>query len=79
MATADAKRQEERVKLVASALSNAGVAAIVSGAIAPMIIGRFNNWIALGGFMFGLGLHLAAQVVLHYVVADDVDETEGER
>ena len=78
MADASAKRQEEPVKLVASALSNAGVAAIVSGAIAPMVTGRLDILIALGGFMFGLGLHLAAQVVLHYVVADDVEETEGE-
>ena len=79
MADADAKRQEERVKLFASALSNAGVAAFVSGAIAPLITGRFNGVVALGGFMFGLGLHLAAQVVLHYVVKDDAGESEIER
>ena len=76
MADARAKRQEERVKLVASALSNAGVAAFVSGAIAPMITGRLSSVVALGGFMFGLGLHLAAQVVLHYVVKDDAEASE---
>ena len=70
MADARAKRQEERVKLFASALSNVGVATIVSGAVAPMVTGRFNVVTAIGGFLFGLGLHLVAQVVLHYVMSE---------
>ncbi len=65
---ADAKRQEERVKLVASALSYLGVAAIVAGLIGPLTTGRLDRLVALGDILLGFGLHLAAQCILHYVV-----------
>ena len=52
---ADAKRQEERVKLFATALSNVGVASIISGVVAPLVLGRFNDGLAAGAFLLGLG------------------------
>ena len=69
MAAADAKRQEERVKLFASALSNVGVSIIVAGFIGPIFVGRFQPIVALAALVIGFSLHLAAQGVLHYVVA----------
>ena len=71
MASANARRQEERGKLFPSALSNVGVAAIVAGLIGPATTGRFNAAIGLGDFLIGFGLHVAAQCVLHYVVVND--------
>ena len=76
MSAVEHKRQEERVKLAASALSNIGVAAIVSGAVAPLATSRFNGPIALGGFLLGLGFHLVAQVLLHYVAVERDLEAE---
>ena len=70
MASADAKRQEERVKLFASALSTLGVAVIVAGFIGPSFLGQFQATIALLALLTGFGLHLVAQAVLHYVVED---------
>ena len=70
MADADAKRQEERVKLFASALSNVGVAAVVAGWIGPSITGRLNTIVVLGAALVGLGFHLLAQCILHYVVGE---------
>ena len=69
MADADAKRQEERVKLFATALSNVGVATIVAGVVGPSVVGRFQPIAAVGCFLTGFALHLAAQGILHYVVA----------
>ena len=71
MASPDAKRQEERVKLFASALSNSGVAAIVASVIGPIAAGRFQPTAAVAGFVIGAALHLGAQALLHYVVADE--------
>ena len=68
MAAADAKRQEERVKLFATALSNVGVATIVAGFISPLFLGRVHISGAIGALLLGMLLHLLAQVVLHYVV-----------
>ncbi len=68
MADADAKRQEERVKLLASALSNIGVAAIVAGFIGPAFGGRFKSEIGGEAVVAGMGLHVVAQLLLHYVV-----------
>ena len=69
MAPVDAKRQEERVKLFATALSNVGVSIIVAGFIGPIFVGRFQPIVALAALVIGFSLHLAAQGVLHYVVA----------
>ena len=66
---AERKRREERVKLFATALSNAGVATIVTGFIAPLLIGKLHPG-GLGAVVAGLMLHVAAQRVMHYV-ADD--------
>jgi hypothetical protein len=76
VADVGAKRQEERVKLAASALSNIGVAAIVSGAVAPLATGRFIGPIAFGGLLVGLGFHLVAQVFLHYVAIEHDAEAD---
>jgi hypothetical protein len=71
MAAADAKRQEERVRLFASALSNTGVAAIVASVIGPIAAGRFQPLAAVTGFVIGAVQHIAAQALLHYVVEDE--------
>ena len=68
MAAADAKRQEERVKSFATALSNVGVAAIVAGFISPFFGGRLHLAGAIGALILGMVLHFVAQIVLHYVV-----------
>jgi ABC-type xylose transport system permease subunit len=68
MADAGAKRREERVKLFASAISNVGVATIVTGLIAPVLSGRAHAVQDVAAFVAGLALHLIAQGVLHYVV-----------
>lgn len=70
MASANAKRQEERVKLFATALSNVGVATIVTGFIAPLITGRLLALQAAASLTVGLALHFGGQIVLHYVVED---------
>ena len=78
MADAEAKRREERVKLVASALSTLGVAIIVTGVIAPVLAGHVRP-VATGlAFVLGLGLHVTAQVVLHLVVVEPTLETSDE-
>ena len=69
MADARAKRQEERVKLLASALSNLGVAAIVAGFISPTFGGRLQGAIGVEAFIAGFTLHVVAQLLLHYVVS----------
>lgn len=70
MATpAERKRREERVKLFATALSNVGVATIVTGFIAPLALGRLSL-LGFGAVVVGFILHIAAQRVMHYV-ADD--------
>ena len=63
-----AKRREERVKLFATALSNVGVATIVAGFISPLFSGRVRLAGAAGALLLGLALHMAAQLMLHYVV-----------
>ena len=79
MADVGAKRQEERVKLFASAVFNLGVAFIVGGFVGPSVAGRLTVSIGAGSVLLGLGLHLAARCILHYVVSEpssdrDVDE-----
>jgi hypothetical protein len=68
VADVGAKRREERVKLFASAISNVGVATIVTGLIAPVLAGRAHALQDGAAFVAGLALHLIAQGVLHYVV-----------
>ena len=68
MADAGAERQEERVKLLVSAMSNLGVAAIVAGFIGPVFGGRFKGDIGGEAVVAGPGLHVVAQLLLHYVV-----------
>ena len=72
---ADRRRREERVKLAATALSNVGVAILVTGFIAPLVTGHLG----LGGVVavvVGLALHLAAQRLLHYVASEPEDEVD---
>ncbi len=69
----DRRRREERVKLAATALSNVGVATLVTGFIAPLVTGRLQ----IGGFvavLTGVVFHLAAQRLLHYVAAEPEEE-----
>ena len=68
MADVDAKRQEERIKLFATALSNVGVATIVTGFISPLFSGGFHFSGAVGALILGMMLHFVAQTGLHYVV-----------
>ena len=65
--------RNERIKLFAAALSNTGVATIVTAIIAPMAgllygSGNIANnqwpWIGLAWFSGGLVLHILAQVAL---------------
>ena len=70
MADAADKRQEERVKLFASALSNVGVAFVVAGLVGPSITGHVNLSAAVGSALLGFGFHLVAECLLHYVVID---------
>ena len=67
MAGAGAKRREERVKLFATALSNLGVASVVTGVISPLTSAHVQVVVAAAAFVGGIGLHLAAQLVLHLV------------
>ena len=76
MADAGTKRREERVKLAASALSNIGVAFIVAGWVGPSIAGRFSPLIPFSAALLGFGLHLAAQSVLQYGVADRLRDSD---
>ncbi|MFL5092785.1 MAG: hypothetical protein ACJ8D7_20670, partial [Xanthobacteraceae bacterium] len=64
----------ERTKLLASALNNTGVATVVTAIIAPIVGFPYGSpsaaatkWWPLIGLVWllvGLGLHIAAQVVL---------------
>jgi hypothetical protein len=64
----------ERVKLVATALSNIGVATVVTAIIAPIVgflygspTAAASRWwwlIAVAWFVAGVGLHVIAQAVL---------------
>lgn len=80
MAAADAKakRREERVKLLASALSNLGVAAIVAGFISPSFGGRLQGMVGVEAFVAGFSLHVVAQLLLHYVVGQATPQTTVE-
>ena len=72
------KRREERVKLLASAVSNLGVAAIVAGFIGPALGGRFKGAIGFEAFTAGFGLHVVAQLLPHYVVRTPKTAAEPE-
>ena len=74
MADAGAKRREERVKLFATALSNLGVASVVTGVISPLTSAHVHVVVALAAFVGGIGLHLTAQSVLHLVIRSDTGE-----
>ena len=60
MTDTTAKRQEERVKLFATARSNLGGATGGTGLIAPALAGRANALGTVTGFVIGMGLHIAA-------------------
>ena len=77
MAAADAKRREERVKLLASTLSNLGAAALVAGIIGPAFGGRLKGDVGGEAVFAGFGLHVVAQLLLHYVVRTPKVETTG--
>ncbi len=68
MPTIAEKRREERVKLLAAAVSNLGVAAIVAGFISPALGGKFKGAIGVEAFIAGFALHVVAQLLLRYVV-----------
>ena len=70
MADPAAKRQEERVKLIAAALSNLGVASLVTGLVGPLFLGRAQVAAGVVALVMGFAFHLAGQGVLHYVVRD---------
>ena len=74
MTTAAAKRQEERVKLFAAALSNLGVATAVTGVVGPALTERAQILTGVVAAVLGALLHLEAQGVLHQVVSDKPGE-----
>ena len=74
MAEPAAKRQEERVKLFATALSNLGIATVVTGFVGPLLSGRALVSTAAIAVVLGLAFHLAGQAVLHHVVNDRPEE-----
>ena len=59
--------QTERVKLLATALNNIGLAFVIGGFVAPFIAGPVT-WRQVGfgllWFAFGSGLHLGGQAML---------------
>ena len=66
--------ENERTKLLATALNNVGVATIITGVVAPTvatlygasIAGKDQWWFLVGGvwLLAGIGLHILGQVVL---------------
>jgi hypothetical protein len=70
LSAAEIKRREERVKLLASALSNLGSAFVVAGAVGPLVIVRLDLGVVAASLLSGLAFHLAARGVLHYVAQD---------
>ncbi len=70
---AERKRREERVKLFATALSNVGVATVVTGFIVPLLTGR-SGLSGFGAVVLGFAFHLAAQRVLQYVADEPKQE-----
>ena len=74
----NAKRREERVKLVATAFSNLGVASIIAGFVSPVLTGKVHLPTAVGALLIGLLLHFVAQVILHYVVTTETPPNRRE-
>ena len=72
--SADGKRREERVKLASTALSNVGIATLVTGFIAPLVTGRLQL-LGVVAVVVGFAFHLAAQLLMHYVAADAEEGT----
>jgi hypothetical protein len=66
--------ENERTKLLATALNNLGVATVITGAVAPSVAALYGatppgtgHWwflVAGGWLMAGFGLHVLAQVNL---------------
>lgn len=57
----------ERIKLLATALNNLGLAFAIGGFVAPAISGQLRGWsglILIAWLGLGAGLHLCAQAVL---------------
>lgn len=73
---AGAKRREERSKLLATFLSNLGVASWVAGIIAPLVNERIDYPVLGGAVVAGLLFHLGGQGVLHYVVRSEFEEVD---
>lgn len=54
-----------RVQLLATALNNLGVAAVVAGVVAPAVNGNFRSFAHIAvWFVFGIGSLVAGQLVL---------------
>jgi hypothetical protein len=59
--------RNERIKLLAAALNNLGLAFAIGGFVAPALNGRLLGWgavIPIAWFVLGAGLHICAQIVL---------------
>jgi p-aminobenzoyl-glutamate transporter AbgT len=66
--------ENERTKLLATALNNVGVATLITGVVAPTAAtlygaanaGKDHWWFVVAGvwFLAGIGLHVLGQVVL---------------
>ena len=55
----------ERIKLLATALNNLGVGAILAGAVAPTVSGTLGDVLHVGAWLaFGVNLIAMAQAVL---------------
>lgn len=70
-----AKRREERLKLFATFLSNLGVAAIVTGFLSPLLLGRLG-WAQAVAVLVGVALHACGQLVLEWVVRTEPEEAK---
>ncbi len=68
---AERKRQEERIKLFATAFSNLGVASLVTGVISPLVSAHAQVVVTVIAVAGGVVLHLIGQGVLHFVVPSE--------
>jgi hypothetical protein len=59
--------RSERIKLLAGALNNLGLAFAIGGFVAPAISGELMGWrgvVTIAWFGLGARLHVCAQIVL---------------
>ncbi len=64
---ADRKLREERVKLLASAVSNVGTAFVIYGLVSPLVTGHPNALAIVLSFAAAAAFHLSAQFILRYI------------